>query len=316
MRFSREATKILTALELGLIKSNANFWSSFAYKNDLDRLAEETPGFSDMFDRLETDLAAIDDQEGIICAYDPHFPVINKNVKNKSEKPFLLFYKGDPDLLTDLNDNVAVIGLTDPDDDIKQREREMVKRLMAAGMTIVSGLALGCDTIAHQTALDCGGKTLAILPSPINNIFPAENRRLAESIVEKGGLLVSEYYKEPVSRYEAINRFVERDRLQAMFSKAVILTASYRKNEGDSGSRHAMESARKYGIARYVMYNEKIDRDNKRFGLNRDLVEGLDLEPAQILTQSSIDEIKSLVNTDLDASDMVNRNIEKQLSLL
>jgi DNA processing protein len=52
-----------------------------------------------------------------------------------------------------------------------------------------------------------------------------------------------------------------------MFSKAIILIASYRKNEGDSGSRHAMEAAKNYKIERYVVFNKEIDYDNKQFGL-------------------------------------------------
>ncbi len=140
--------------------------------------------------------------------------------------------------------------------------------------TIVSGLALGCDTIAHKTALEHNGKTIAILPSPLDNILPKENAELAERIVQNGGLLISEYYESPKSRNDMISRFVVRDRLQAMFSDAVLLAASYAPNNlgNDCGSRHAMEKARVYGIKRGVIYNENKHHDNPMYDLNRQIL--------------------------------------------
>lgn len=56
-------------------------------------------------------------------------------------------------------------------------------------------MALGCDTVAHSTCIDNNGKTIAVLPSTIDNIYPSENKEIAEKIVKNGGLLVSEYHK-------------------------------------------------------------------------------------------------------------------------
>ncbi|MBF1261088.1 MAG: DNA-processing protein DprA [Lachnoanaerobaculum sp.] len=243
-----------------------------------------------------------DSDIGIICAFDEDFPYINPKVKNKGDKPFLLFYRGDYSLLSDLNKNVAVIGLINPEEKIQKREREIVKRLVKNDLIIVSGLAAGCDSIAHRVAVDMGGKTVAILPSSISKVYPAGHREFAEEIVEKGGLLISEYYKDPTSRSESLKRFIERDRLQAMFSKVVILIASYRKGEGDSGSRHAMEAAKKYGIKRFAMFNQKTDSKNPQFGLNRDcLSENVD-NRTKVLMTDSINYITTLHNPNLDSS--------------
>jgi DNA processing protein len=114
--------------------------------------------------------------------------------------------------------------------------------------------------------------------------------------VEKDGLLLSKYYKEPTDRNESIKRLIERDRLQAMFAKAIILVASYRKGEGDSGSRHAMEAAKKCGIERYIMYNSNTDKDKRQFGLNSDFVYSND--NVKLLTSNSIREINLLYNPD------------------
>jgi hypothetical protein len=135
------------------------------------------------------------------------------------------------------------------------------------------------------------GKTIAILPTQINKIYPKENRSLAQQIINEGGLLISEYFSEPLSRNDSINRFIERDRLQAMFAKAIILIASYRKGEGDSGSRHAMKAAKTYGIDRYMMYNTRTDENNKKFGLCKDLNEPYSNENVKILKTNSLKNI-------------------------
>lgn len=302
MKFSDIALKVFAAKESGLIKTNAEFWSKCPNRGEFDKKICNAPKFSEVYERMFNTCSDSESDVGIICAFDEAFPHINSKVKNKGDKPFLIFYRGDISLLSDLNKNVAVIGLINPEEEIKKRERDIVKQLVNNELIIVSGLAAGCDSIAHKVAVDMGGKTIAILPSNISKVYPAEHREFAEEIVEKGGLLISEYYKESASRNESVKRFIERDRLQAMFSKAVILIASYRKGEGDSGSRHAMEAARKYGIDRFAMFNQKIDNENPQFGLNIDyLSENVD-NPTKTLLTESINDIASLYNPDLDCS--------------
>lgn len=301
MKYSDIALRVLAAKECGIVKTNAQFWGNFADREKFDKEVMNDDKVIKTSEKISNELDSTDSEEGIICAYDDDFPFINRKVKNNGDKPYLLFYRGDLSLLNDLNKNIAVIGLTDPDEEIIKRETDIVRRLIKNNLVIVSGLAIGCDTIAHKTSLEINGKTIAILPSQLGKVYPAENRDFADEIVKKGGLLISEYYKDAATKYEAINRFIERDRLQAMFTKAIILIASYRKGEGDSGSRHAMEAARKYEIERYAMYNSKMDEDNKRFGLNKDLVNSKGADQVRILIPSSIDLIKSLVNPNLSS---------------
>jgi len=298
MKYSEIALKILAAKECGIIKTNAQFWKYYSSREKFEEILKDERVLSKIKE-LTINFNENDSIDGFICACDKEFPIINKNVNNCGDKPYLLFYKGNLSLLSNLNKNVAVIGLTDPDKEIVKRETNIVKRLVQKNLVIVSGLAKGCDTVAHKVCLELNGMTIAILPSQLGKIYPTENRTLAKEIVKKGGLLITEYYKEPVSRYEAINRFIERDRLQAMFSKAIILIASYRKGEGDSGSRHAMEAARKYGIERYVLYNNEIDENDKRFGLNKDLISSKGENQAKVLISSSINQISDIVNQNL-----------------
>ncbi|HHQ4156145.1 DNA-processing protein DprA [Clostridium perfringens] len=314
MKYSDITLKVLAAKECGIIKSNAQFWNDFNEIEKFETAISKDSNFDNTIIKLRNELISSDNyEEGIISVYDESFPVINKKVKNKGDKPYLLFYKGNLELLDDLNNNIAVIGLIDPDKNIAKRESDVVEKLIDNDLVIVSGLAAGCDSIAHKLCLEMGGKTIAVLPSQLNKIYPAENKKLAEDIVQKGGLLISEYYKEPKTKFEAVNRFIQRDRLQAMFSKAIILVASYRKGEGDSGSRHAMDAARKYEIDRYVIYNNKTDENNSMFALNKDLLLDKKINSVKVLKSSSINEIKSLKNNNLISD---NSYKSEQLKLL
>ena len=224
--------------------------------------------------------------DGIVGFLDEGFPYCRGNAK-KGDRPVVLFYKGDIKLLDTNHSNVAVIGVLKPEESVEQRERKMVSALLKYNYVIVSGLALGCDSIAHRHTLEEQGKTIAILPSPLSNIVPSQHKELAERIVLSEGLLITEYFEEPKSQMEMRGRYQERDRLQAMFSDAIIITASYdvTTDGNDSGSRLAMEYAKQYQIPRYIMYNETIDGKNSQFDLNRRLLREGD---SQILKQGMI----------------------------
>ena len=211
--------------------------------------------------------------DGVVAIGDKGFPPYRGNVKN-SEQPVFLFYRGDLTLLKTTNKNVAVIGLLNPDNDTEIIEQEVVAELVKNGATIVSGLALGCDTIAHKQALNSNGKTIAILPSLLSNVMPAKNKELANEIVRKNGLLITEYYEDVKSKMELGSRYQERDRLQALFSDSIILSASYAKNDrgNDSGSRLAMNYASNYSIPRAVIYDPETDLNNPKYDLNRQLI--------------------------------------------
>ncbi|MBS1920945.1 MAG: DNA-processing protein DprA [Bacteroidetes bacterium] len=233
--------------------------------------------------------------DGVVAIGDNDFPKYRGTVKD-SERPIFLFYKGDLSLLDIENGNITVIGLLNPDETIEIREQKIVSEIVRNGITIISGLAFGCDSIAHKQALN-GGKTIAILPSPLNNIMPAKNKGLAFEIVEDGGLLITEYYNEHKSAMDLSSRYKDRDRLQALFCDAIILAASYAQNSAekwkifdqklDSGARLAMGFAKDYNIPRAVMYDQNIDINNPMFDLNRQLI--AEQRDITILTQKSLE---------------------------
>ena len=249
------------------IISLLNISSKEAYAITIDDFERDREKIKESLIKLE------EFADGLVAIGDSNFPPHRGNVKN-SEQPIFLFYRGDLNLLSAKSKNVAVIGLLNPDREIEIVEKEVVDKLVKKGVTIVSGLALGCDTVAHKQALNSKGKTVAILPSPLNNIMPATNKELANEIVQKNGLLITEYYEDAKSKMELGGRYQERDRLQALFSDSIILSASYAKNDqgNDSGSRLAMEYALNYSIPRAVIYDDKTNLNNPKYDLSRQLI--------------------------------------------
>ena len=280
--FSDLSLKLYCAVKQGVIKSRNEFWRNFNSKEKILSFDIDTGA---CINELKNNGISL------VCTFDPEFPEIPPNIKI-AEKPFLFAYQGDVTLLSDITRNVAVIGTLTPTEDIAERENKFVHKLTEKGLNIVSGLAKGCDTIAHETCLSCGGKTIAFLPSTLTSIYPKSNVKLAKEIVERGGLIITEYVTAPHNRYESIKRFIDRDRLQAMFSSAIILTASNTKGKGDSGSRYAMDKAFEYNRKKLVMYNEKTDSDNPLFEMNKEYIK----KGAEILTATSV---KNLCTTSL-----------------
>ena len=273
---SNISLKLYNLIKTAVIKTNAHFWKSFYNK--------------DYINTFLCDLQAVEQElkdKGInvICVFDENFPSVNVKLKN-SEKPFFFAYKGDITLLNNVDKNVAVIGVLTPTNEIVEREQKVVKSLTEKEFNIVSGLAKGCDTVAHSESIKNYAKTIAFLPSTLENIYPKENISLANEIVKNDGLIITEYVNEPKNKYESVKRFIERDRLQALYSKAVVLIASFRKGEGDSGSRHAFEKAKEYGKKRLVMYRES-DSNDLMFGLNKEYV----VQCEKIVTLKEIEEL-------------------------
>ncbi len=154
-------------------------------------------------------------------------------LKEISTPPLCLYCKGDVGLLNTFC--FAAVGTRKPTDYGIVVTKQYCKELSDNGVTIVSGLATGIDAVAHKTALEQNGKTIAVLAGGINNIYPLTNMRLAKTIEEKG-LLISEYppNTKPLSYY-----FPVRNRIIAGLSKGVLVPEMGEK----SGSMHTVNYA-------------------------------------------------------------------------
>ena len=151
--------------------------------------------------------------------------------------PAIIYVKGNLSILSDIN-NVAVIGTRNNTKEAEIVGEIIVKKFVESKFNIVSGLAIGCDTIAHKSALKYHGKTIAVLAHGLEKVYPKENKLLADRILENNGCLISEYEIYTPSRP---NFFVERDRIQSGLSKAVIVLQTALKG----GTMHTVEFAQK-----------------------------------------------------------------------
>jgi DNA processing protein len=117
---------------------------------------------------------------------------------------------------------------------------DLIQAVARLGVVIISGLALGVDAIAHQAALDAGGRTLAVLPCGLDAPYPVRHRPLARNILTQGGALVSEYSNgTPPLQF----RFLERNRLVSGLADALLITEATIK----SGTLHTANFALEQG---------------------------------------------------------------------
>ena len=150
-----------------------------------------------------------------------------------------IYYRGDSTLLE--RPSIAVIGTRHPAGRSREVGYRLTKKICElTGMPIVTGLAIGCDTIAARAALDAGIPVIAVLPSAPSDIYPRSNRELAEEIVRKGGCLISEY--GPGSDVQKW-KFIARDRLMAEIADAVIAIECGE----NSGTMHTVRAAHGLG---------------------------------------------------------------------
>jgi len=168
----------------------------------------------------------------IVSSFDSLYP---RNFSSLKDYPPVLFLKGNSAILNRPG-AAALVGSRQIGRKVMKLTEQIGEQLFIHGVTVVSGLALGCDTIAHKTALKNGGLTVAVLPCGPDIIYPDDNSPLYYQILENNGMILSEYVP---GVYPAPFRFVERDRLQSGLSDFVILMESGQKG----GSMHTANRA-------------------------------------------------------------------------
>lgn len=189
------------------------------------------------------------------------------NLRNIPNAPVTIFYKGNYESITK-KDCVAVIGSRNADKRGLESSYRLGSILSRENYSIVSGLALGCDEMAHKGCLDVGGSTIAVMPCGLDNIYPRENYDLAENILKNKGCLISEY---PIGYKSFKNSFVERDRIQSGLSLATIVVQS----DINSGTMHTvnftLEQNRILGcLDMKSSLNRKIIEENKGIVIGSD----------------------------------------------
>ena len=160
---------------------------------------------------------------------DKEYPELLKRISNP---PFLLYGKGDKEILrfaqndsggaqNDTGGFIAVVGTRKITQYGREVTESLTRELASSGFTIVSGLAMGVDAVAHRTALESGGKTIAVLGCGVDCCTPEENQSLYRSIIDGGSCIVSEY---PLGQMPTRGSFPARNRIIAGLSQGVLVT--------------------------------------------------------------------------------------------
>lgn len=209
-----------------------------------ERLTSQFDEFRKTFDR-DSYLKELKDKGVMVLKKtDEKYPKLLKSI---SDAPFLLYIKGKPSSENasrgkpwDIGRAIAVVGtrkITHYGEDVT---RKLVSELVSEGFTIVSGLAYGVDAVAHQTALDCGGKTIAVLGCGIDIIAPPSNASLYHAIENGGGAIISEM---PLGLLPNKGLFPARNRIISGLSLGVVVT----EGADDSGALITARNAGEQG---------------------------------------------------------------------
>lgn len=149
----------------------------------------------------------------VLSVFDADYPAA---LRLLSDRPPVLFVKGK----LPPRRSVACIGTREPSEFGEIVSDRIVETLVGANWTIVSGLAIGVDTLSHRAALRHGGQTVAVMAGGLEGIYPKQNTKLAEEVLERGGALVSE---QPFGVPPSPRNLVQRDRLQSGLSIATFV---------------------------------------------------------------------------------------------
>ena len=165
---------------------------------------------------------------------DSKYPEQLREIKNP---PSRLYAKGNIQLLKEFG--IAVVGSRKNTQYGERMCKSFVKNLVNYNIAVISGLAEGIDSIAHTTCLKNSGKTIAILPSGLENIYPSKNRELANEIIKNGGLLLSEY--ENYVKADS-NKFLERNRIVAGLARGTLVVEGGIRSGTSVTARYTLES--------------------------------------------------------------------------
>lgn len=237
-----------------------------------------------------------------ICIGEELYP---KNLKTIPDSPEKLFVEGNVNLLESIG--IAVIGTRHPSDYGKRMCKRFTKELVQYGVTIVSGMAQGIDTIAHKTCLENGGNTIAVLPCGLGVIYPKSNNNLYKDILNLRGAVITEYppNEEPKSK-----RFLERNRIVSGLSVGtLVIEAGYRSGTSVT-ARISKEQGRKvFSIPssldnrRGITSNEIIQKGGKLVTCVEDILEEF----------KDIDFVK---NEEMDNINYINEDCRELYSIL
>lgn len=172
----------------------------------------------------------------VISFYDERYP---DKLKNIYSPPVVIYAIGNVELLKQFS--IALIGSRICSEYGKNVTKKFAKDLSNRGVVVVSGMARGIDKYAHLGCLEVSGKTIAVLGSGVDYIYPYENKMIYENIIKKGGLIISEYI---VGTKPEANNFPKRNRIISGLCEGVIVVEAKEKSGSFITVDFALEQGR------------------------------------------------------------------------
>jgi DNA processing protein len=225
------------------------------------RTGTEPPEFDDALERVviqDEQLAEnerlIDDLASrgvsLVTVLDDAYPA---NLRLVYDRPPFLFVRGS--LRDEDSRAIAVVGTRKASTEGIREADQLARGLVEHGVTVVSGLALGIDTAAHQGALDAGGRTVAVIGNGISApIYPHQNRALAERIVQSGGAVVSQFLPDAPPRPE---NFRLRNRTMSGLALGTTVVEASGKSGARMQARIALEHGKRVFLVRDLVTREE-----------------------------------------------------------
>ena len=167
--------------------------------------------------------------------------------------PKRLFVIGDRDILTE-GSRVAIVGSRDASPDGLRRASKLAKLVVKKGGVVVSGLAKGIDTAAHTSAIQAGGRTIAVIGTPLGEVYPRENAALQETI-QTDHLCVSQFAEGYPTRPQ---NFPIRNRTMALISDATVIVEAGQKSASISQGWEALRLGRGLFISKALVDNPSL----------------------------------------------------------
>ena len=183
-----------------------------------------------------------------------------EQLRNIYNPPLKIYVLGDKELLKQRG--IAVVGTRKATEYGKKVALQISKNLSKNGINIISGLALGIDEYAHLGTLysDCKGKTIAVLGSGIDNIYPKQNINLAKKIIKNGGCIISEY---PVGTKPDKCNFPQRNRIISGLSNGVVVVEASEKSGALITADFALEQGKEvFAIPGNILMSGSIGTNN------------------------------------------------------
>ena len=171
----------------------------------------------------------------MVTFWDEDYP---KRLRAINDPPVVLYVRGEKSPLYDYS--IAIVGTRACSDHARRITPRIAGQLASSGVTIVSGMALGVDSLAHDGALKAGGRTIAVLGSGINVVYPPSNKGLYERIISQG-MIVTEY--APDIKPDPFN-FPQRNRIIAGLCLGVVIVEAGLKSGALITAKLAVEQGR------------------------------------------------------------------------